>query len=121
MAAVTVKELKINAVIGTLPHERVNRQQIIVDVSFEYDAVKAAETDDLSCSVDYSAVEKAIVDTVEKSSFYLLEALARQIALTVLSFAGVSKVEITIHKPAASAFGALISYTEEFFAGTEKK
>ena len=115
MATITISNLHVNAIIGTLDSERVNRQELILTIEFDYDASLAAANDDLSASVDYSAVEKSVVHCVETSSFLLLEALTAEIGHKILGYDAVSRAKITIAKPCASAFGALISYSEEFF------
>lgn len=115
MGTIRISNLQLNAVIGTLEHERIHRQRLILTVEFDYDSITAACTDDLFTSVDYSAVERSVVECVENSNFFLVEALARAAAQKVLAFAGVTAVRITIDKPAASAFGAMISYSETFF------
>ena len=120
MEKIFIENLKLCAVIGTLPHERIRRQELILTVEFDYDARAAAFGDDLMASVDYSSVEKCVMQCVEKSSFFLLEALAAAIAKEVLAaFAAIERFSITIAKPGASSCGALISYSEEFFP--EKK
>ena len=120
MGKVSVENLQVSAIIGTLEHEKIHRQGLRLDVEFEYDSTRAAADDDLFASVDYSAVERTIVETVENSRRSLLEALAADIGRCVLDFNGVKYVKVTIAKPAASAFGALISYCEEFSAGDDK-
>ena len=117
MGTVKINDLRVNAVIGTLDHERIHRQELIFDVEFDYDSTRAAGTDDFMTSVDYSAVERCIVESVSASSFKLLEALALFIGNKILDEFAVSRIKITISKPAASAYGALISYTGEFFPG----
>lgn len=114
MEKISITGLQLCTIIGTLPHERVCRQQLILDLEL-FCSGKAAEiSDDLAQAVDYSAVEKAVVETVEKSSYFLLEALAGAIGKTVLSFSGVLCCQVKLSKPAASAYGALISYQSEF-------
>ncbi len=114
MGTVRISDLQLTAVIGTLEHERIHRQKLILTVEFDYDSVSAAVNDDLFASVDYSAVEKSVVQCVENSKFFLIEALARAVAEKILAFNGVTAVRLTISKPAASAFGAMISYSETF-------
>ena len=115
MAKVTIADLRVRALIGTRPEERLRRQQLVLEVGFEFDASAAAEGDDLTASVDYAAVERLIVTTAEESDCRLLEAFARRIGMAVLEFAtAVSRVEVAVTKPAASAFGAEITYREEF-------
>lgn len=117
MSTIKISDLTVSAVIGTLEHEKIYRQKLLLDVEFDYDATSAAVTDDLFASVDYSAVERAVVKCVAESRFSLLEALARAIGKTVLAFDKVTRCKVVIGKPAASAFGALITYTAEFFPG----
>ena len=117
MGKVKINLLHFNAVIGTLPEERIRRQQLIVDLEFDYDAQAAASSDDLNLSVDYSAVEKRVAQLVENSSFALLEALAGAIGREILSFPQVTRTQVTITKPAASAFGGMISFTDEYLRG----
>jgi dihydroneopterin aldolase len=119
MGKVTIQGLRVSTIIGTLSHERIHRQQLILNISFAYDTAKAAATDDLRYSVDYSAVEKQMVEITEKSSFMLIETLAGKLGEAILKFPGVTGCTVEIIKPAASAFGAVISCFEEFFP--EKK
>ena len=114
MGQVTISGLRVNTIIGTLPEERLRKQELIISAVFDYDAAGAAANDDLLASVDYSAVEKCLVSETENSSFQLLEALAAHLGKKILAFAGVRRVEIAIAKPAASAFGAMITYRETF-------
>ena len=115
MAQISISSLHVETIIGTLPEERLKKQTVIISVTFDFDARSAAENDDLTVSVDYSAVERSIVSAVEKSSFLLLEALTDLIGKSVLSFPGISRAEVTVAKPGASAYGAMISYREQFF------
>ena len=115
MGRVCIDSLKLETIIGTLPEERLHRQQLDISLEFDYDSTAAAANDDLTLSVDYSAVERQVVSLVTGSEFLLLEALAQAVADEVLTFSGVSRVKVTIAKPGASAFGAMISYSNEFF------
>ena len=114
MGKVAINCLQIKCIIGTLEHERVTPQKVILDLEFEYDASLASATDDLTGSVDYSAVERAVVSLVSNSSFFLLEKLAGAVAEKVLEFDGVTRVKVSITKPGASAYGAVISFTDEY-------
>ena len=78
------------------------------------DGTKAAVSDDLFDAVDYSAVEAAVVETVSGSSFFLLEALTRSVGERILSFPQVISCSVRVAKPAASRYGALISYQASF-------
>ena len=117
MGTIKISHLQVNAIIGTLAHEKIRRQNLLLDLEFDYDSKSAAANDDLFASVDYSAVERAVVKCVNESRFALLETLALAVGRSVLDFEKVERCKVVISKPAASSFGALISYTEEFFPG----
>ena len=115
MEKIFISNLKINTIIGTLPAERECRQQLIFDIELRCNGRNAEISDALSDAVDYSAVERLVVETVEKSSFFLLEALAGTVGKNVLAIPGIISCVIKISKPGASQYGALISYQSEFF------
>ncbi len=113
MDSVYIRNLNVSALIGTLPKERRFRQNLILNIVFRYDASKAAETDDLFCAVDYSKMERDIIQTVETSSFFLMEALANRIVNVCLADARVEYVKVTIDKPAAAMRASSIAFEME--------
>lgn len=86
---------------GVLPQERQLGQKFIVDVTCELDLDEAARTDDLTKTVDYGALAKAVVHDIERDPVDLIETLADRIARTVLGHSPVRAVDITVHKPQA--------------------
>ena len=117
MEKIFIENLKVRAIIGTLPAERQYPQELCLDLELLCDGTRAAVSDDLRDAVDYSAVEQAVVKRCESSKFFLLEALARALGETVLQFPQVASCVIRISKPGASAYGALISYQAGFQQG----
>ena len=113
MEKIFITEFWTDAVIGTLPEERLRPQRLRLDLELRCDASRAAVSDDLRDAVDYSAVERAVADAVEKSSFFLLEALAKAVGDVILSFPGVTECTVRIAKPGASVRAA-IAYEAEF-------
>jgi dihydroneopterin aldolase len=63
---VYIKELTFDTIIGILDFERIKKQKVIVDVSFEYDF----ENDKF---IDYSKVSKLIEKTMKQKKFKLIE------------------------------------------------
>ena len=114
MEKIFIEKLKISAIIGTLEHERTTPQDLYFDLELCCDGSAAAVSDNLYDAVDYSAVESAVVKNVENSSFFLLEALTRRVGETILSFPQVLSCTVRVAKPAASKYGALISYQAVF-------
>lgn len=86
---------------GVLPEERRNGQPFLADVVLHTDIHAAAASDDLSLTVDYSAVAAGVVAIIEGDPVDLIETLAQRMAARCLAYPGVQKVQITVHKPQA--------------------
>ena len=114
MGKIFLNQLEISTIIGTLPHERIAPQQLFVDIEIVTDMKAAALSDDLHDALDYSAVEREVVQLVEKSSFQLLEALLNAIGSAVITHPEVISCKVRIEKPAASTYGKSIAVEGEF-------
>jgi len=86
---------------GVLESERVTGQIFIADVVLAVDTRSAADSDDLTDTVDYSQVAQAVYAELAGEPVDLIETLAERIAACCLAFAGVQAVEIALHKPEA--------------------
>lgn len=98
---IQINQLKLDAIIGTLEHERKQTQPILLDISFTYDATKAACTDDLYLAIDYAALTEKISNFVAKSSFLLIEALAQAVLNIIVADTRVETASVAIAKPNA--------------------
>jgi dihydroneopterin aldolase len=65
------------------------------------DFTAAAGTDDIGDTISYVDLVDIAVDTVAGPSFDLIETLAAAIADRINAVAGVTAVEVTVHKPDA--------------------
>lgn len=102
MDRIYIQKLNLPVLIGTLPQERIFKQGITIDIELAYDMRKAGASDNLFDAVDYSTVERRVIDAVSASSFQLLEALAEKIAQVCLDFPLVKEVRVKLEKPAAA-------------------
>lgn len=94
---------------GVLDFERERAQPFEVDVELSLDLAAASESDDLAQTVDYGAVVKSVVATVEARSFRLLEALAGAIAAALLEQTAAEEVTVEVRKmrpPVPAQLGA---------------
>ena len=94
MDTLRIEQIAVNALIGTLPHERQRRQNLLIDVEIGLNLQEAARLDDLSLSVDYSEIERRTVEIAENSSFRLLEALAGAVGNMLLSYTPVRRAQL---------------------------
>ncbi len=86
---------------GVFAFERQQGQRFVVDVVCGLDLALAADTDDLTKTVDYGSLAEAIVADIEGEPLNLIEALAGRIAATCLTPEAVQSVQVTVHKPEA--------------------
>ena len=82
-------------------HERADGQEFVVDVCLDVSTRAAAGSDDLSETVDYGLVARAVHALVVGPPVDLIETLAEQVASACLGFPGVRRVAVTVHKPHA--------------------
>ena len=82
---IELRGLRLNAVVGVLPHEQTQPQPLELDVDIHADLTAAGSSDDLADTVDYGAVCAAVEQVVAGSSYALLEALTEAVAAAVLA------------------------------------
>ena len=102
MDKIYIEELRIFAHHGVFEHENINGQNFYINAVLYVDTEKAGMTDDLSCSVDYSAVCAVLERVMTENTFRLIETAAQTAAETVLTeFPLVKAVDIEVRKPEA--------------------
>ena len=111
MAVIKIKDLRLRAIIGVEEWERENQQDIIINITVEFDGRKAAENDDLNDTVDYKAMKQNVIKLVESSSFLLVEKLAGEVLKICMSDQLVEKATVEIDKPHALRFADSVSVT----------
>ncbi len=103
-----IRDLAARCIVGINPDERINKQDIVINLTLHADLRKAGRTDDIADTVDYKAVKQKVLALVEGSSFLLLERLAEAIAGACLAQPGVRRVRVLVEKPAALRFARTV-------------
>ncbi|GAA5033852.1 dihydroneopterin aldolase [Microbacterium fluvii] len=101
MDQITLTGLRVFGRHGVFAHERENGQHFVIDLVLTVDTHEAARTDEVTDTVHYGEVADAVAEIVGGEPVALIEALAARIATAVLAFDGVSRVQVTVHKPQA--------------------
>lgn len=101
MDEITIRGLRGRGFHGVLAAEKRDGQEFVVDVMLGVDIARAAASDDVQDTIDYSAVAEAVHAVITGKSLDLIETLAERCASVCLGFAGVQQVEIIVHKPHA--------------------
>lgn len=86
---------------GVLPAEREQGQEFVADAVLWLDTSAAAAADDLSRTVDYSALAGQLAEIISGEPVALIETLAQRLAMACLADSRVAHAEITVHKPDA--------------------
>lgn len=86
---------------GVHQFERLNGQRFVVDVGLTVDTRAPARSDDLSDTVSYADVAARVHGLLTGPPVALVETLAERAAEAALSFPGVLRVEVAVHKPQA--------------------
>lgn len=101
MDKVYLQDLKVEAVIGIHPWEREVLQQLVLQVEIAVDAAAVAARDDLSLSVDYSALAERLREFVRDGRYRLLETLAEEAAAMIMAEFGAGWIRLRVGKPGA--------------------
>jgi dihydroneopterin aldolase len=96
-----LRGLQVECIIGFIEWERRIKQTIVLDIELPTDCARAAETDDVTNTVDYKRVAKRLIAFVEASDFKLVETLAHRAAMIVLEEFSLPWVRISVNKPGA--------------------
>ena len=95
---ILIEGITFHAYHGASDEEQAVGHRYRVDVVLEYDIRAAAQSDDLSQTINYSAVAKRVLAIGTENRFRLIETLAEHIAADILQNFPASAVEVTVCK-----------------------
>jgi|TARA_B100000809_G_scaffold121250_1_gene119425 D-erythro-7,8-dihydroneopterin triphosphate epimerase len=111
---IDIHDLMIRAIVGINDDERVNRQDVVINITLWTDTAQAGRTDEIDDTINYRTLSKRVIELVEESSFFLVEKLAAEIARVGLEFSdSIERVRISVEKPGAVRFARSVGITIE--------
>ena len=110
MAVIRINDLKVRALIGAYSWEKVNKQELIINITIEYDASKACRSDKLKDALNYESVATKAVKTAESSRHTLLEKLTSKLLAGVMSDRRVQSAHVRVDKPQALPQARCVSF-----------
>jgi FolB domain-containing protein len=117
---IIIKDLLLRGIIGINDWEREKRQDILINITLYGDLRPAGESDDIADAINYRTVTKNVIEHIEESEPFTVEALAKDIARICLSEARVKRARVRVEKPGALRFarsvGVEIERSAEDFA-----
>ena len=99
-----IKDLRVETIIGIFGWEREVRQQISMDLDFEFDVSVPGKSDSIDDTLDYKKITKSLIAFIESSDYKLIEALGEGIVDHLKSKFGIKKVKLRLSKPGALRF-----------------
>lgn len=100
MDKIIIKRLRVPALVGVFPQERLAPQNIFIDLEISCDCKSAASSDHLADTVDYRAVVVRLTEYIEGTNFQLLETLAEALADLIIKEFRVAWLRLRIIKNA---------------------
>lgn len=109
--SIHIKNLRLRTIIGTNDWERTNKQDVVISITFTYDASRAVLADDIEHAVNYKKLTKRIITVVEQSEYTLLESLAHAILAMLDEDPSIREAEVVVEKPHALRFCDTVTCT----------
>jgi dihydroneopterin aldolase len=98
MDKIVISHLEATGRVGVTAAERASPQRLLVSLELDLDLVRAGQSDDLDATVDYAAVAQTVRQTVGSRERHLIEAVAHDIASTLLRDPLVRSVTVEVKK-----------------------
>ena len=108
MDKVIIKDLLVRGIIGINDWERVQPQDILINIVIVTDTRRAAVTDDIADCVNYRTIAKDVAQHAENAGRMTVEALANDLAAICLKEPGAQSVNVRVEKPGAVRFAASV-------------
>ena len=99
MDIIFLQEVKVQTVLGVPEWERMKPQTVVLDIELAMPHSRSCQTDAIEDTIDYGQIVVRIRQLLAEKSFYLVEALAENIAQTIMAEFGTPWVKIRIAKP----------------------
>ena len=104
-----IRDLLVRTIVGIRDWEREKKQDVVLNITLHADLSAACRTDAIEDTVDYVGIKRSVIDTVENSSFYLVERLAQAVADVCLADERVQRVDVLLEKPGALRFAKTVA------------
>ena len=98
---ICIRELRVDAILGVLPHEREIPQPVIISVEVEIDTRRAAATKELTDTLDYAALATKMCEQTIAGRYLLIETLAEDLARLCFDHPAANGARISVEKPHA--------------------
>ncbi len=95
---IIIQNLMVKALLGHTAQERAHLQDVWIDLEIETDLSRAAESDNLADTIDYTAIAAAVQVVFNQRSYQLAETVAQEVAAMLLAKFPIQGVTVRIKK-----------------------
>lgn len=100
---IIIENLELQAKVGAYVWEQSITRKLIFDIKLTTDIMPAARSDDLSQAIDYKVIIDDLIGFLSEKRFNLLESLAEDCAMQLLTHPLVEAIQLSVYKPGAVA------------------
>jgi len=111
LSRIHIKDLRLRTFIGFNDEEQRKRQDVVVNIRIDYDALPAARGDAVAEALDYKTITKEVIAHVEDNRFLLLEKLVNDLVEIAMAHRPAVHAEVEVDKPHALRFSDSVSLT----------
>lgn len=102
IGTIGIEELRISCIIGIFPQERIQEQELSIDLELDCEFSALVEEQRIEDTVDYAEVAEWLEIWIQEEKFLLLETLAEQASLEIfVRYPQVQQLRLKLRKPAA--------------------
>jgi 7,8-dihydroneopterin aldolase/epimerase/oxygenase len=99
---IVIDQLEFETIIGIYPHEREQVQPLRMDIRLGVvPFLDAAQSDDISATVDYQRVCETVMALVQAGAFNLVETLAERTVAALFAAFPIQAIQLSVSKPLA--------------------
>ena len=98
MDAILLEGIVVPAALGVSKAERAMRRPVDIDLELSTDLGRAGQSDRLAHTTDYGEIYRLVEETCQAREYRLVEALAEQIAGTLLARYPLEACTVTVRK-----------------------
>ena len=105
---VLINDLTVDAILGILPEERMQAQQVVINLTIFTDTQPAAKSQNIADTVNYAELSSQAAQLTVEGEYLLIESLVEDLAALTLDHPTAKAVTVRVEKPqAVSAAGSV--------------
>ena len=112
MNTISLVDLEITCIIGVNPQERIQEQNLFLDINLYVDFGDSTFSDDINKTIDYTKIAEIATQLAISKKYQLIESFCHELNILFLEkFERIKKSEITVKKPNALPKAKYASYS----------